>query len=144
MDHVKSLEERDAEHTDSVGQAGTRRPDAPEAPLAPGDSIFANIEYWPLDRYSSGRGTARGDGTFRKATAKEGQLRWSVCSDDMTTTCGVDEDCPATGATCVADPLGGRGRPAGTAGPPGAGAARPPPGRPASPPRLCRGRAAGA
>merc|ERR1719405_172427 len=79
------------------------------APLAPGDSIFANIEYWPLDRYSSGRGTNRG-GTYKKATAKEGQLRWSVCSDDMTTTCGVDEDCPATGATCVADPLGGRGR----------------------------------
>merc|ERR1719238_1666975 len=79
------------------------------APLAPGAEIFANIEYWPLDRYSSGRGTNRG-GTYKKATAKEGQLRWSVCSDDMTTACGVDEDCTATGATCVADPLGGRGR----------------------------------
>merc|ERR1719405_443043 len=79
------------------------------APLAPGAEIVANIEYWPLDRYSSGRGTNRG-GTYKKATAKEGQLRWSVCSDDMTTACGVDEDCTATGATCVADPLGGRGR----------------------------------
>ena len=50
--------------------AGT---DLATTPLAPGDSIFANIEYWPLDRYSSGRGTNR-DGTFHKATAKEGQL----------------------------------------------------------------------
>ena len=50
-------------------------------PLAPGDSIFANIEYWPLDRYSSGRGTARGDGTFQKGTAKEGALAWSKVDD---------------------------------------------------------------
>merc|ERR1719353_76659 len=57
--------------------AGT---DLATTPLAPGDSIFANVEYWPLDRYSSGRGTARG-GTFHKATAKEGQLRWSEDND---------------------------------------------------------------
>merc|ERR1719163_2465129 len=110
-------------------------------PLAPGDSIFANIEYWPLDRYSSGRGTARGDGTFQKGTAKEGAQAWSkvddqgnnldggagrfvypyvngpiantngsadagaadafagVCSNDGTTGCKIDGDCP-TGATC--------------------------------------------
>merc|ERR1719364_268382 len=57
--------------------AGT---DLATTPLAPGDSIFANIEYWPLDRYSSGRGTNRG-GTYKKATAKEGQLRWSEDND---------------------------------------------------------------
>merc|ERR1719171_1950321 len=57
--------------------AGT---DLATTPLAPGDSIFANVEYWPLDRYSSGRGTNRG-GTFKKATAKEGQLRWSEDND---------------------------------------------------------------
>merc|ERR1719327_1064373 len=57
--------------------AGT---DLATTPLAPGDSIFANIEYWPLDRYSSGRGTNRG-GTYKKATAKEGQLAWSEDND---------------------------------------------------------------
>merc|ERR1719364_519007 len=57
--------------------AGT---DLATTPLAPGDSIFANIEYWPLDRYSSGRGTNRG-GTYKKTTAKEGQLRWSEDND---------------------------------------------------------------
>ena len=57
--------------------AGT---DLATTPLAPGDSIFANVEYWPLDRYSSGRGTNRG-GTYKKATAKEGQLRWSEDND---------------------------------------------------------------
>merc|ERR1719324_347784 len=57
--------------------AGT---DLETTPLAPGDSIFANIEYWPLDRYSSGRGTNRG-GTYKKTTAKEGQLRWSEDND---------------------------------------------------------------
>merc|ERR1719324_1969479 len=50
------------------------------APLVPGAKIFANIEYWPLDRYSSGRGTNRG-GTYKKATAKEGQLAWSEDND---------------------------------------------------------------
>ena len=29
--------------------AGT---DLETTPLAPGDSIFADVEYWPLDRYS--------------------------------------------------------------------------------------------
>ena len=48
---------------------------------APGASIFANIEYWPLLRLGSGRGTARGDGTFRKGRAKEGALRWSDDND---------------------------------------------------------------
>merc|ERR1719399_682207 len=50
------------------------------APLAPGAEIVANIEYWPLDRYSSGSGTNRG-GTYKKATAKEGQLAWSEDND---------------------------------------------------------------
>merc|ERR1719482_295153 len=124
--------------------AGT---DLETTPLAPGDSIYANIEYWPLDRYSSGRGTNRGDGTFQKGTAKEGAQAWSkvddqgnnldggagrfvypfvdgpiantnggavaggiadagaadafagVCSDDGTTGCKTDGDCP-TGVTC--------------------------------------------
>ena len=59
--------------------AGT---DLATTPLAPGDSIFANIEYWPLDRYSSGRGTAR-DGTFHK----HGQ--GGPASDGATTTTGA-------------------------------------------------------
>jgi len=47
-------------------------------PLAPGASVFANVEYWPLDRYSSGRGTYRAaDGTYHEATAKEGANKWN-------------------------------------------------------------------
>ena len=72
-------------HTDDdctdMGTCATYYGDGLTAPLAPGASIFANIEYWPLDRYSSGRGTARGDGTFRKGRAKEGALRWSDDND---------------------------------------------------------------